>query len=151
MPRPDVDMRRLLTRNGFGLILLLAASASCGGSSPPAPAAPTGPTPLPAPIVMSTRCSGPFHPGETAPGACFLDVAGASPPVRAFADLRQFGGRAEAELVQCPACGAPPWQFDLDVRIPADMPPGPRTVPVWAMDAHGRRADTTAVFQVTAR
>jgi hypothetical protein len=107
---------------------------------------------MPAPITMSTRCPGPFHPGETAPAACLLDVAGGvSPPVRAFADLRQFGGRAEAELVQCPACGAPPWQFDVDVRIPADMPLGPQAVPVWVTDAQGRRADTTAVLQVTAR
>ena len=148
----DVAMRMLLTRNGVGLMLLLAASASCGGSAPPAPAGPTGPTPLPAPIMMSTRCFGPFHPGDTAPAACFVDVdGGVSPPVRAFADLRAFGGRADSVLVQCPACGPPPWEFDLDVRIPADMPLGLQRVPVWVTDAQGRRADTTAVIQVTAR
>lgn len=145
-------MRMLLTRHGAGLMLLIAASASCGGSAPPAPAGPTGPTPFPAAIMMSTRCLGPFHPGDTAPAACFVDVdGGVSPPVRAFADLRAFGGRAEAELVRCPACGAPPFSFDMDVRIPADMPLGPQTVPVWVTDANGRRADTTAVLQVTAR
>jgi hypothetical protein len=101
---------------------------------------------------MSVRCPGPFHPGDTAYAACFLDVAGAvSPPVLAFADLRRFGGPAEAGLVRCPACGTPPFQFDLDVRIPADMPLGPQAVPVWATDASGRRAATTAVLQVTAR
>jgi len=143
---------RILTRNGLWLMFLLTASASCVGSAPPALAQPNAPTPLPAPIMIWTRCFGPFHPGDTAPAACFVDVGGAaSPPVRAFADLRAFGGRAEAALVQCPACGPPPWEFDLDVRIPADMPAGPQVVPVWMTDAQGRRADTTAVVQVTVR
>jgi hypothetical protein len=148
-------MRVSLTRNCCWLIPLLAASVSCGGAAQPAsptPATPSTTTPAPTPISISARCFGPFHPGDIAPAACFVDVeGGASPSVRAFADLRMFRGHAESELVECPACGPPPWEFDVDVHIPSDMSPGPKTFNVWATDAQGRRADTTATFEVTAR
>lgn len=140
-------MRMLLTRSLGGLVLL-AASASCGGSAPAASVAPNAPTPLPASIVMSANCPKPVHPGETAPAACIIGVSGGvSRPVAGAADLRQFGGPAEARLVPCPACGN--IELDLDVRVPADMPPGTVTVPVWVTDANGLRADTTAVIRVT--
>ena len=140
-------MRTLLTSRVAGLMLLLAASVACGGSTPSAPA---GPTPLPAPITMSARCVNPVHPGETASTACFVSVeGGVSRPVSAAADLRSFGGSAEARLVPCPACGA--IEFDMEVRVPADMAPGPQAIAVWAIDANGRRGDATAVLQVAAR
>jgi hypothetical protein len=143
----EAHMRVSLPGNCCWLILLLAASVSCGSAAQPA-----SPTQARTPISISTRCFGPFHPGDIASAACFVDVqGGASPSVRAFADLRMFRGRAESELVECPACGPPPWQFDVDVRIPPDMSPGPKTFHVWATDAQGRRADTTATFEVTAR
>jgi hypothetical protein len=41
--------------------------------------------------------------------------------------------------------------FDIDLRIPADMAPGVKTFPVWATDADGRRADTTAAIEIVAR
>ena len=143
-------MRMLPTRNGVGLMLILAASASCGGSVPPAPGGPTGPTPPPAAMLLTPRCLQPVHPGDTAYTACFVGVEGEySRPVSALADLRQFGGPAEARLVPCPACGAT--EFDMEVHVPADMPLGPQKVPVWAIDANGQRADATALIQVTAR
>lgn len=109
----------------------------------------------PTPMTISTRCGGPFRPGDYVPLACFVSVEpGASPSssgVRAFADLRIFGGRADAGIVACTACGPPPYVFDLDVRIPSDISPGEKTFAVWATDAQGRRADTTATFHVTPR
>jgi hypothetical protein len=149
-------VRVSLTKNCCWVIPLLAASVACGGSAPPASPtpAPTVTVPVPTPITISTRCFGPFHPGDYVL-ACFVSVEeAASPPssgVRAFADLRMFGGRAESGIVECVACGPPPRVFDMDVHIPADMPPGAKTFAVWATDAQGRRADTTATFQVTAR
>lgn len=143
-------MRTILTRRGVLLMCLLSGTASCGDSAPPAPATPTGPTPLQAPILMSARCPKPVHPADTAPAACFVGVeGGVTKPVGASADLRAFGGAAEAPLVACWACGA--IEFDLDVRVPADMALGVHRVPVWAIDANGRRADAIALLEVTAR
>ncbi len=107
------------------------------------------------PMTISTRCGGPFHPGDYVPLACFVVVEpGASPSssgIQAFADERMFGGRADAAIVACTACGPPPNVFDLDLRIPSDISVGEKTFAVWATDAQGRRADTTATFQVTPR
>lgn len=107
----------------------------------------------PTPMRVSARCGGPFRAGDYVPLACVVLVEpGASPSssgIRAFADLRMFGGPADSGIVRCPACGLPPYVFDLDVRIPSDMSPGEKTFAVWATDAQGRRAETTATFQVT--
>jgi hypothetical protein len=143
-------------RKSCWVIPLLAASVSCRGAAAPL----AGPTPaptttvsVPTSITVSTRCFGPFHPGDYVPLACVVEVVeGASPPsadLHAFADLRMFGGLAQSGIVECPACGG--WIFDLDLHIPPDMSPGEKTFAVWATDAEGRRADTTATFQVTAR
>ena len=138
-------------KHGAWLVPVLAASISCGRTSPGSPT-PTPPSPTVTSIMTRTICLGTFHPGDAVPGGCSFEVGGgAEPPVSAFADLRRFGGPAEAALVRCPACGAPPWTFDVDVRIPADTALGPLTVDLWAIDARGQRAATTATFQVTAR
>ena len=106
-------------------------------------------------MSVSTRCLGPFRAGAYVPLACFVLVEdGANPPSRetkAFADPRLFAGLAQSGIAMCPACGFPPRTFDLDLRIPADMPPGVKTFAVWATDAEGRRAETTASFEVVAR
>lgn len=88
--------------------------------------------------------------------ACLVLVEDTThPPVNRFtarADLRVFGGSADAVFPRCPACGGPPWTFDLDLRVPADMTPGVKTFDVWVTDPEGnRRAATTAAVEIAAR
>jgi hypothetical protein len=51
----------------------------------------------------------------------------------------------------CPACGAPPSTFDLAVRVPANMAPGVKIIPIWASDAQGHRTNGTALIEIVAR
>jgi len=85
------------------------------------------------------------------PLACILSVQGGSDPASntssAFADLHIFGEAVET-VERCPACGGPPWTFDMDVDVPADMSPGVKTFPIWAIDAGGHRADSTASIEI---
>jgi hypothetical protein len=141
-------------------IYSLVAVASCGSTSG---APPTSPDPVvnrPAPDVSTplqatTKCWGPFRPGERVPLACVVLVTPATGPgstnIRAFADLSAFGliYGTTWELIQCPACGSP--TFDMDLHIPDGMPPGPKTFPVWATDGQGRRADTTGTLEIRSR
>ena len=140
----------------------IALLGSCGRAPAPSstsqqvpiPTSPT-PTPTPTPLGMSTKCLGPFRPGDYSALACFLFVQDATGPtstnISTFADLRMFGGPAELAIPKCPACGGPPWTFDLDVHVPADISPGVKTFPIWATDAQGRRTDTTASIEIVSR
>ena len=135
------------------MALFTAALVGCGGGSSPA-STPTQPTtsasPPPAQLGISTRCLEPFHPGQS--GLCVAEVWDATRPqennFQVGADLRIFGGPANAGFPRCPACGGPPWTWDLDVRIPSDSTPGVKTFAVWATDPAGRRVDTTASLQI---
>ena len=135
----------------------IAYAVSCGQPSGPSvstPAViPTSPTP--SQLSVSTRCFGPFRSGTYYGLACVAEVSDTTPPrITSYgvqADLRLFGGPAAVRFPQCPACGGPPWTFDIDLRIPADMAPGVKTFPVWATDGDGRRADTTAAIEIVAR
>ena len=51
-------------------------------------------------------------------------------------------------IPRCPACGGPPWTFDLDLRVPADMATGVKTFAIWATDAEGNLASTTAAIEI---
>ena len=151
----------MTTRRHWGSVAIVAAATafvvSCENRSGPAPSNPTPvPTsPAPSALSVSTKCFGPFRPGSYYGLACVAAVSETTPPplytYGVHADLRVFGGSADVRFPQCPACGGPPWTFDIDLRIPADMPPGVRTFPVWATDADGRRADTTASIEIVAR
>ena len=139
------------------LVAALAGVVSCGTSAPPAASSPS-PVPASPPlsqITVSTRCFGPLRTGTYSGLACVAEVSetGAPRPTTygVQGDLRIFGGPAELRFPKCPACGGPPWTFDIDLRIPADMAPGVKTFPVWATDADGRRADTTASIEIVAR
>ena len=134
---------------------------SCGGPAAPSvvnPAPiPAGPTP-PAPfsqLSVTTRCFGPLRPGTYYGLACVAEVSETAPPqvpvYRVRADLRIFGGPEELAFPQCPACGGPPWAFDIDLRIPSDMAPGVKSFPVWVTDAEGHKAETTASVEIVAR
>jgi hypothetical protein len=109
------------------------------------------PNPAPTPILVDSKCSGPYRPGDL--GFCVVrTVEGASPlssDLRAFGDLRLFGGSAQRGIPPCTGCGGN--TYDLDVRIPADMSPGVKTFPVWVTDAQGRRTDATATLEVIPR
>jgi hypothetical protein len=39
----------------------------------------------------------------------------------------------------------------MDVDIPADMSPGVKTFPIWAIDVQGSRADATASIEIVSR
>ena len=129
-------------------------SATSGASQAPLPTTPTSPS-TPAALAVSASCLGPFRPGDYAALACFVFVQDAADPpstnTSAYADLRVFGGPADLTIPSCPACGGPPWTFDLDIRIPADISPGVKSFPVWATDAQGRNAGSTASIQIVAR
>ena len=139
------------------LALSSVAAPSCGGTSSVSPASPdpivSRPSPdVSSPLKATANCWGPFRPGAYVPLACVVLVTPATGPtstnVQAFADLSMFGSVYGTKwgLIDCPACGSP--TFDMDVHIPDNMTPGPKTFPVWATDAQGRRADTTATFEV---
>ena len=143
------------------LVAAIAFAVSCGKPSGPSvsspvttPTTPTSPTPSPSQLSVSTRCAGPFHPGQYVL-ACFVFVEDVTHPARnsfsVRADLRIFGGPADVIFPQCPACGGPPWTFDLDLNIRPDVTPGVKTFLVWATDADGSRAETTAAVEIVAR
>jgi hypothetical protein len=96
-----------------------------------------------------------MHPGSDVLLACLLFVQGGSDPTSnssdAFADLSVFGGASAQRVSRCPACGGPPWTFDMDLDIPGDMSPGLKTFPIWAIDPRGNRADGTASIEVVSR
>jgi hypothetical protein len=131
--------------------LTLVACGGGGGSSPAS--TPTQPTtsPAPAPLsIISVGC-GRVHPGEYAGLACIAEISDTDAQAHSLdvrADMSIFGRSANAGFTQCPACGGPPWTYDLDVRIPADMTPGVKTFAVWATDSDGHRTDTTASMEV---
>ena len=151
----------MTSRHGWRAAAVCAAAiafvVSCGKPSGPSvssPAAiPTSPTP--SQLSVSTRCFGPLRTGAYYGLACVAEVSETTPPrITTYgvqADLRIFGGPADVRFPQCPACGGAPVTFDIDLRIPADMAPGVKTFPVWATDADGRRADTTAAIEIVAR
>jgi len=86
--------------------------------------------------------------------ACSLFVQGGSDATSntnsAFADLHIFGKAVEV-IPRCPACGGPPWTFDMDVDVPADMTPGMKTFPIWATDSLGHTAANTASIEIVSR
>ena len=131
--------------------LTLVACGSGGGSSPSS--TPTQPTTSPAraPLTISVEC-GTFHPGQYAGLACTAEISNLNPQAYSFdvrADLSIFGGPADAGFVKCIRCrGGPPWTYELDVRIPANMNPGAKRFAVWATDSDGHRADTTASMEI---
>ena len=142
----------------FGIAFL----PSCGGGSGPSasmPAVPTVPGPVSSRLSISARCE-PVAAGAYSGLACVATVSDTNAPsnysYRVQADLRFFGGPAEAPtssfgFPKCPACGGPPWAYDIDLRVPADMTPGVKTFAVWVNDGEGHRADTTAAIEIVAR
>ena len=147
-----------------GIAAGLAVVMTIGGLScaerPVTPIAPDSviaqPTSPPAVMLtVSARCLGPFRPADYAPLACLVAVADPTNAGRnnfqAFADLRLFGGTAASAIAPCPACGSPGKTFDLDLHVPAAMTPGSKTFAIWATDANGQRAETSAVLDIVAR
>jgi hypothetical protein len=142
------------------LAFAMGVVVSCGGHSGPSastPAAPpTAPTPSSSQLGISVGC-GPLRTGTYYGLACIAMVSDTNAPsnysYRVQADLRIFGGSAEAPpfgFPKCPACGGPPWTYDMDLRVPADMTPGVKTFAVWVIDGEGHRADTTATVEIVA-
>src|SRR5262249_57118152 len=78
----------------------------------------------------------------------FVQETPNNPTVGVYADRSMFGDGAQSGVVKCSACGGPPWTFDLDLRIPANMTPGVKTFAVWAIYADGSRAETTASIEL---
>ena len=143
-------------RRGWWAPLLGAAIAvlgSCGtgpsGNSQQTPL-PASPGPGSTSLSVAAKCLGPFHPGEYAGLACvvFVQDAANNPTNGVYADRSIFGGAAQSGVVKCPACGGPPWTFDLDLRIPPNMTPGVKTFAVWATYADGSRTETTASIEI---
>lgn len=153
----------MASRHSWWLAVLafsIAFITSCGGRSGPSAsiptASPTAPSPSSSQLSISARC-GPLPAGAYYGLACVATVSDTNAPsnysYRVQADLRIFGGSAEAPsssfgFPKCPACGGPPWTYDIDLRVPADMTPGVKTFAVWVMDGEGHRADTTATIEI---
>jgi hypothetical protein len=126
---------------------------SCGGASAPAPSAPgpipTNPTPTPNQLGVTTKCGGPFHPGQYVGLACVVSVQDTpnNPTQGVYVDRSIFGGPAQSGVVKCTACGSS-WIFDLDISIPANMAPGVKTFAVAAVYRDGNRVETTASIEI---
>src|SRR4051794_10217805 len=129
---------------------------SCGSPSGPSVSVPIASpkTSTPSQLTVSTRCFGPLRTGASYGLACVAEVSDtAAAPTSTYsvqADLGIFGGAAQVEIPRCRACGGPPWTFDIDLQIPADITPGVKRFAVWVTDTGGRRADTTAVVTIVA-
>jgi hypothetical protein len=152
--RPFMTRRRVWWAASLAAAMpLLGSCANRPASSSSQPALPTSPGPTLSQLSVSTKCLGPFRPGDYAGLACVAFVSDtrqrAADTLDVRADLRIFGGHAEQALPKCPACGDPP-TFDLDLHVPADITPGVKTFAVWVTDAQGR-ADTTATVEIVPR
>lgn len=102
--------------------------------------------PTPGPLGISGGGCGRVRPGDLA--FCFLFVQGTD---RApLADRSAFGGSTADYISRCPACGSGPvdYYYDLDVRVPLDMAPGVKPVPVWVTDGQGHRADAIWFIEI---
>lgn len=153
----NVVTRRVIAIALFGASL--SSFASCRSETAPS-ATPQSSTPAAgvnagtAALGVSSKCFGPFQPGDHATLACVVFVQEATGPastnVSVYADLSQFGGPANVPTTKCPACGDPP-TYDVELRVPAAMAPGVKTFPVWAVDTEGRRADGNASIEITGR
>lgn len=149
---------RISIRRSVPVALMAIGLSGCARDSRDASdgGVPTAPGPAATPLKISAVCrGGPYQAGQYVPLACTILVDEATNPAStgttAFADTQLFNGSRESSLPACPACGAPPRTFDLDLRVPADLAPGVKTFAVWATDAQGRRADSTASIEIAAR
>jgi hypothetical protein len=91
--------------------------------------------------------------GTYEPWACFIEVQPASQPastgIRLVADLSAFG-RSPLDVPRCFLCGGVRG-FEFDLHIPADMSPGPKSIPLTIYDGQGRTGRGTAVIVVLGR
>lgn len=104
-------------------------------------------------LGLTARCPRPVQPGQFYGIACLVDVTPGAFPVstriQVFANMSIFNRLAQQPGIRCTACGSE--TYELDLRVPDDMTPGIKTVPVWVVDEQGRRADTTASITVVPR
>jgi len=84
-------------------------------------------------------------------GACTASVLAnefdpRSTGIEVSSDLRRFGLSETYRWLYVIATGGTEW--DLDLRIPADFPPGPVEIPVRVVDQQGRELRVTGIFTV---
>jgi hypothetical protein len=91
-----------------------------------------------------------IRPGESIVGLCrFILQPGTNPTssdVKLIADMRAVGGSENCQLLE--EWKEPGLDFWVDVRVPADVPPGLKPIPLTAYDAQGRTATATATIPV---
>ena len=66
----------------------------------------------------------------------------------AHADLSSFGGATDVSFYRSGDFGG---DFDLSFNTPAGTTPGVKTIPLWVVDAEGRRFDGAATVTIVAR
>jgi hypothetical protein len=111
----------------------------------------TGTAPLtdPAPFTATSGCFT-CQAGTNVPWACWVVVTpqGSVLDLQVTADLRAFGKSQVWSVGKCMGpCGQ--IEYDLDLRIPADMAAGPVSIPFTVSDSGGHAVATTATMQIT--
>jgi hypothetical protein len=118
-----------------GLFVLASVLSSSASQATNSDAQPLG-------FTSWSGCGAGFRGEQSVP--CLVFVVPASEPrstgVRVFADFRAFGGPASVQLTPflLGADWSPDLTFWFELRIPSDMSPGRKSIPLTAYDIQGR-------------
>jgi hypothetical protein len=100
--------------------------------------------------VYSATCAALQAGGPSKLSACYVTLSpGQNPPgdnMTVVADLRPIGGRENAYMLK--EMGTDGLGFSLDLRAPADISPGTKTILFKAVDGQGRTATGSATLEV---
>lgn len=102
------------------------------------------------PLTFSSAMCGPIRPGESRVTLCWFFLQPGSNPTSSglsvITDVRSIGGsESRGALAEMGTDGL---GFSVDVSIPADLPPGTKSIPLIGRDAQGRTANAVVTMPV---